>query len=346
MNIRVFDQIRDSLILKRESLSQWLNNTPPAKLKVPLGQHSLEEVHQRLEALDEAVDKAAAGALGVCEVCEDYVETRMMEMDYTCCICLDHYTDDERRTLEFELEMAQTVQRSLLPQEPPDFPNTEIAAFSRPAQIIGGDYFDFFNFKDGSYGLAIADIAGHGISASMHLSTVQTLLRAFVPESASPAEVTERLHRLLVHNTRFNTFVTLFLAAYRPQTRQLEYCNAGHNPPLLLRANGREQTSPEAIELIHPTAAAIGLVEVGQFNTQSASLEAGDLLLIYTDGVTEAANPHGEEFGTQRLAQVAWRARSLPAAHLLRSIRQELESFTQGAPLPDDTTLVIFRVTA
>ncbi len=109
----------------------------------------------------------------------------------------------------------------------------ELAAFSKPAQMVGGDYFDFFQFRRRRrQGLAIADVAGHGISASLHMASIQTLLRTLIPSSNSPQEVVEHLHRLLVHNMRFDNFVTLFLASYNPETQTLIYSNAGQNPPL------------------------------------------------------------------------------------------------------------------
>ncbi|MFA9404061.1 MAG: PP2C family protein-serine/threonine phosphatase, partial [Anaerolineales bacterium] len=102
------------------------------------------------------------------------------------CVCLDHFSVEEVRDLEHELELAQAVQKTLLPQAIPKMPGLEIAAYSRPAQLLGGDYFDFTEFKDGKYGLAIADVAGHGVSASLHMASIQAMLRSIVPTSHSP----------------------------------------------------------------------------------------------------------------------------------------------------------------
>jgi sigma-B regulation protein RsbU (phosphoserine phosphatase) len=341
MNLQVLDQIRQTLSSKRNSLSDWLATTPPSKQDLQLGNETGQAVIDHLNTLSQAVVKADEGSLGVCDICHDYVETRLMEMDYTSCVCLEHLTDDERRTLEYELEMAQTVQLSLLPQYPPNIPTLDIGAFSRPAQIIGGDYFDFFDFLDGSLGLAIADVAGHGVSASLHMASVQTLLRSLAPGSLSPAAALEHIHRLLVHNVRFTTFVTMFLGAFDPQSHILTYCNAGHNPPLIVHG---QQTSGGVSTWLWPTAAAVGLVEQGQFHSATIHLAPGDLLVLYTDGITEASNPQGEEFGRERLEATSLAAQSLPAAELVHSLRQEVERFCDSDLLTDDQTLVVCKV--
>jgi sigma-B regulation protein RsbU (phosphoserine phosphatase) len=341
MNLHVLDQIRETLSSKRSSLSDWLANTPAFKQDLQLGSENDQMVLDHLGTLDSALEKADAGTLGLCTVCHDFVETRLLEMDYTSCVCLEHLSDDERRTLEFELEMAQTVQLSLLPQQPPDVPSLQVAAFSRPAQIIGGDYFDFFDFLDGAVGLAIADVAGHGVSASLHMASIQTLLRSLAPGSLSPAAALEHIHRLLVHNVRFNTFVTLFLGAFNPQSHILTYCNAGHNPPLIVRGQGN---GGETSTWLWPTAAALGLVEQGRFHSAEVHLAPGDLLLLYTDGITEAMSPQGEEFGRERLEQAALEAGRLPAAELIQHVRQQVERFTGGEAQADDQTLLACKI--
>lgn len=346
MNIRVFDQIRESLSVRRNNLAEWLFNTPVSKRQIQLGAADESDVQEHMETLNSAIQEAEAGALGVCEVCHDHVDSHLLEMDYTACVCLEHLSEDDRRTLEFELEMAMTVQRSLLPHEPPDFPQLRIAAFSRPAQILGGDYFDFLRFADGSYGLVIADVAGHGISASLHMASMQTLLRAFTPASATPAEVISQLHRLLIHNVQFTTFVTIFLAAYDPQRHVLTYTNAGHNPPILLRAGASPSGSSEGlvIEWLRPTAAAVGLVEDAEFQLNEITLLPGDLLLMYTDGISEALDEQNQEFGAERLAQALREASARPVQEIPAFLRSKVERFTGGTVTTDDVTLVVCRV--
>jgi len=131
---------------------------------------------------------------------------------------------------------AMTIQKALLPQEIPNIPGLDVAAFSRPAEFLGGDYFDFIDFSADTHGLVIADVAGHGVSASLQMAGLQALARAIIPTSHSPAEVVTHIHNLFRHNIRFTTFVTVFIGAFNPTSSSFTYCNAGHNPPLLLHS--------------------------------------------------------------------------------------------------------------
>lgn len=342
MEANVFERIRESLLEKRRNLTEWLSKTPVPERQLRLGPASEGAVYAHLQVIDTSLTRAADQSLGVCQVCHEQVDTALLEMDYTACICLDHFSEQEKRELESELELSQTVQRALLPQEIPNIPGVQLAAFSRPAQILGGDYFDFVRFRDGAYGLAIADVAGHGISASLLMASVQTALRSLAPVSDLPAEVLGHINRIFVHNIHFNTFVTLFLARFEPATRRLTYCNAGHNPPLVFRPkpNGRE-----TLNWLRPTGAAIGLVDEPQFRSETVTLAPGDTLLLYTDGVTESRGPQQEQFGEHRLAQLVQGAAGVSASELVGALRQALQEFTRGQPLADDTTIVVCRAT-
>ena len=337
MEASVLERIRGGLLEKRHNLAAWLSGAPVPERELRLGPVTDGAVVAHLQVMDASLGKAGDQTLGICQVCHEYVDPSLLEMDYTCCVCLDHFSEQEKRRLEAELEMSQVVQRALLPQEMPDIPGAELAAFSRPAQILGGDYFDFLRFRDGAYALAIADVAGHGISASLLMASLQTALRTLAPTSDSPVEVLGHLNRIFVHNIHFNTFVTLFLAHFDPATRRLTYCNAGHNPPLVFcpNPNGRD-----AFTWLKPTGAAVGLVEEPQFRAQTLTLARGDVLLLYTDGVTEARNPGQEQFGERRLAELVQQGAGLPAQELVRELRQALLAFGAGQPLDDDTTVV------
>jgi sigma-B regulation protein RsbU (phosphoserine phosphatase) len=342
MSANLFDEVRASVVEKRENVAEWLDSTPRTRRQLYLGPAGEEAVHAHLDVLDTTMARVADGTLGVCQVCQGRVETELVEMDYTSAVCLDDLSADEVRKLELELELAQSVQRSLMPQEVPETPGLEIAAFSRPAQIVGGDYFDFLQFQNGAYGIAIADVAGHGISASLGMASVQTLLRTLVAATDSPADVAGRMHHLLVHNVRFSTFVTLFLGAYDPMTRTLAYCNAGHNPPLVVRdGTGRAKVQ----SWLWPTGAAIGLIEGYAFKGATMQLLPGDLLVLYTDGATEAFGADDRTFGRENLAKVIEQAAGSSPKDLIQTIRQELDAFTGGRPAADDLTLLVCRVT-
>jgi sigma-B regulation protein RsbU (phosphoserine phosphatase) len=278
----------------------------------------------------------------MCEVCHDYVETRLIEADYTACVCLDHYSEEQRRSLEYELELAHNVQRALLSHHEPDIPGVELAAFSRPAQIVGGDFFDFLRFGDGSYGIVIADVAGHGMSASLYMSSLQTALRALAPIYANPAEVINKIHRLYNHNIHFTTYVTLFLGSYNPAQRSLTYINAGHNPPLWIKGNRSAAGDPIWLK---PTGAAIGLVEEPAYTAETIRMNPGETLLLYTDGVTECRDGDGF-YGKERLAAYCRDASDLSAFDLVQGLWQDISAYTHEEPLEDDTTIVAFKITA
>jgi sigma-B regulation protein RsbU (phosphoserine phosphatase) len=213
----------------------------------------------------------------------------------------------------------------------------EVAAYSRPAQLLGGDYFDFTRFQDGNYCLAIADVAGHGVSASLHMASIQAMLRSIVPSNESPSEVVRQIHKLFVHNIHFTTFVTLFIGAFDPLSKSFTYCNAGHNPPIIFRTG--DEGTKQNIRL-NPTGAAIGLIEDSEFEEESLNLQSDDLLLMYTDGLIEATNPNNELFGMKRLQDVIEGSDQVSPEAAVHEIKDSLEVFVEGKPLSDDTTIL------
>ncbi len=343
MSVSVFERMRTSLAQQRQNLAAWLYNTSPQEKRLRLGSADERAVRAHLQVLDSALQKADDHTLGLCEVCHDYIEPSRLEMDYTACVCLEHLAAEERRRLESDLELSQKVQQALLPQQVPDIPGLELAAFSQPARIVGGDYFDFLQFRDSSHGLVIADVVDKGMAASLLMASLQASLRILVAESDSPAKVVERLNSLFIHNIHLTQFVTLFLGRYDHVTRTLHYCNAGHNPPLLYRES-KGGSGPG--DWLQPTGAAIGLVEEFAFRDKSITLLPDDILLLYTDGVTEARNSQGAEFRAQGLLDFMQQNVRLPAPDLVRELRRTLQEYTSGQPLADDTTIVAGRVTA
>lgn len=343
MGNSVFDRVRTSLVTQRQNLNAWLDRTPPEQKQLRLGPAPETAVQTHLQVLDQALEKADNHTLGLCEVCQGYVEPSRLEMDYTACVCIDHLEAAERRRLESDLELSQKVQQALLPQQVPDIPGMELAAFSQPARIVGGDYFDFLNFQDNTHALIIADVVDKGMAASLLMASLQASLRILVGDSDSPAGVAQRLNSLFIHNIHLTQFVTLFLARYDHIARTLHYCNAGHNQPLLYRqlADGTQQA-----HWLQPTGAAIGLVEHFVYGDQTITLRPGDTLLLYTDGVTEARNLRGEEFRPQGLIDFMQQHAPLPATDLLRELRRTLQEFTGGQPLADDTTIIVGKLIA
>lgn len=330
-------RIEERLTEKRQNLYHWLEEAPTEEKELCLCEDDTC-VEGHLHVIDSSLEKAADGTLGVCKVCHGFVDEELLQMDYTSSVCLDHFSEEERRRLESELELSQIVQRALFPQKLPNIPGLELAAFSHPSEIIGGDYFDFFQLDDDAFGLVIADVVGHGVSAAMIMSSLQTALRTLASQSSSPANLLERVNHFYLHNINLTTFITVFMAHFDPGTGKLTYANGGHNPPLVLRHDGTTCW-------LKPTGAAIGLVEAYHPSSEAITLSKGDIFLLYTDGITEAMNEEREQFGTERLEKLVKQNADLGVQELATGIRLAVRDFTGGRPMADDTTIVVSKVT-
>lgn len=331
------DSIQKGLSKTRENLYHWLEATPEQKQEELLGSTDACCLQDHLEVIDESLHKVEDGTLGICEICHEPVDDELLALDYTATVCLGHYSEEELRQLESELEMSQMVQRALLPQQAPNIPGLNVAAFSRPAQIVSGDYFDFVPFKDGGYGFVMADVSGHGVSAGMLMTSLQTAFHTLIPAAESPLDVLERINHLYMHNINFTTFVTIFFGKLDAVTRTFTYANAGHNSAYLLRADGDEM-------LLHPTGPAIGLMEGFLVRSETVQLKTGDTLVLYTDGVTEATDPGGVPLGLDGLAKVIQDNAALSAEQIIQRIVRVVNNFTGGLQPVDDRTLVVAKV--
>jgi phosphoserine phosphatase RsbU/P len=333
----LYERIQEGLEEKQKEITEFLETAPEPEKDLCLG-HDEDCIEEHLHVIETSLEKIDDQTLGVCVVCHGMVDAQLLEMDYTAAVCLDHFSDAERRRLESELELSQIVQRALLPQRIPDIRGVELAAFSRPSEIIGGDYFDFFEFRDGSHGLVIADVSGHGVAAGILMSSLQTAIRTMAPDADSPAEILERINRFYIHNIHFTTFVTVFLARFDPVTLTLTYVNAGHNPPAVRRRARAE------ITWLRPTAPAIGLAEDFHARMEVIGFSEGDSLLLYTDGITEVLNIRNEQFGQERLAALVHQHADRTAPDLLQAVRQAVSAFGGDRPLVDDVTMVALKI--
>ncbi len=334
METEVDGDIRKGLIEKRARLDQWRGSAPEQEQECCLASEDDARLEDHLQVIDNTLEKIESGDFGKCEICHEAVDSELLQMDYTTTVCLGHYSPAELRELESELELSQVVQRALLPQTVPSLPGVDLAAFNRPAQIVGGDYFDFLQFKDGAAGFVVADVSGHGVSAGMLMTSLQTAFHTLVPNATSPVEVLERINRLYIHNINFTTFVTIFFGRLDLNTQTMTYVNAGHNPGLWFRKESGE------IERLEPTNPAVGLVEGFTSKAKKVKLSPGDRLLLYTDGITEAIDPQSEQFGEGRLSEIMRQNPNLASKELLTAVRQSLSEFTRGVSLKDDVTML------
>ncbi|MBI5353186.1 MAG: SpoIIE family protein phosphatase [Chloroflexi bacterium] len=338
MALDLYPRIQKGLAATRQNLKDFLESAPPEEKQVCLCDEQ-QNVAEHLHVIETSLGKIDNKTLGFCEICQGYVDSSLLEMDYTASVCLDHYSEAEMRRLEAELEMSQIVQRALLPQRMPSLAGVELAAFSRPSDIIGGDSFDFFQFRDGTQGLVIADVSGHGVSAGMLMSSLQTALRTMAPDTDSPAEIMQRINRFYIHNINFTTFVTVFLARFDPATGVLNYVNAGHNPPIIYCKRSGETSR------LMPTVPAIGLIEEFHPHIASATLSEGDVLLLYTDGITESFNLQREQFGQNRLGELVRQNAHLSPSNMIQTVRQSLSDFGENQRIADDITMIALKMT-
>jgi sigma-B regulation protein RsbU (phosphoserine phosphatase) len=275
----------------------------------------------------------------------------------------------EEERLRREIAMAGEVQRRLFPERPPVTRRLELAGVCHPAQGIGGDYYDFLTLADGQVGIAVADVAGKGISAALLMSIVQASLRSQAAAASVPLpELVASMNQLLYRSTARNAFATFFYAQFHEESRRLTYVNAGHNPPMLVRAGGfapaaaLEERAPwggssaalavavapeaatERVRLLTTGGLVIGAMNNSCYEAETLHLEAGDLLVAYTDGVTEAFNPEDVEFGEDRLRDTVLAASHLPPAAVADCVVAAVKAWVREAPQHDDITLVVARV--
>jgi serine phosphatase RsbU (regulator of sigma subunit) len=244
----------------------------------------------------------------------------------------------ERERMEHELHLATEIQQRFQPSAPPEIPGFTFQGISFSCYEIGGDYYDFIQRPDGRMLIALGDVSGKGTAAALLMSSLHASIHAQISARSSLEETVTSVNRYLAENTPANRFVTLFIAELDPATGGLRYINAGHNPPLIGRANG-------VIEQLSSGGFPLGIIQTADFEVGETVLAPGEALVIYSDGVSEANNPKGDEFGMDRLCDVVQRNIGASAAGLRDKVESALSAFTQTAPANDDITLVIVKRT-
>jgi sigma-B regulation protein RsbU (phosphoserine phosphatase) len=240
----------------------------------------------------------------------------------------------QRSLLEHrELEEARRIQRKLLPAAVPDVAGLEIATSWQPASGVGGDCFDLQAFGGRRLAVSIADVVGKGIPAALLMSNLQAAVRAFATDSTSPRELCQQVNRILCGNIAEGRFISFFYCVADAARRSLTYTNAGHCPPVLVGARG-------ALERLHEGGAVLGVFADAAYSEREVPFRAGDRLVLYTDGITEARDAGDEEFGEERLIEALVRHRALGAAALQDRLVRDVTHFTSGR-FQDDATLIV-----
>jgi hypothetical protein len=241
----------------------------------------------------------------------------------------------QRKIMERELQMARVVQASLIPKNLPDIPNFSIAAEWRSLTEVAGDFYDIFPLPDDRYGIVVADVSGKGAPAAMYMATARTLIRSEAAQSLSPSLVIDRVNKILVKQSMQEMFVTAFYGVLDPSAKTLTFVNAGHEWPFLRRST----TETERLTSNGPL---LGVFEFLELTDQTVTFNPGDALIVYTDGITDALNPDGNNYDERRLENIIKEAPHPATAEELKDdILADVEKFLSGTPHMDDITLLI-----
>jgi sigma-B regulation protein RsbU (phosphoserine phosphatase) len=236
---------------------------------------------------------------------------------------------------EEELQRAREIQESLLPKEIPQLAGFEVASAWQPARAVGGDYFDVLKLGENRLAICIADVSGKGVPAALLMANVQASLRASVRDLDSPARVCSIINGMLCNNIGADRFVTFFCGVLDAGTRSFRYCNAGHPYPILV--------SSGAVRTLDQGGAVLGVFPAWTYQNSSVDLSSGDRLLLFTDGITEAEGPQGEEFGMEKVAAFAKAHAANSAARMNQQLLAQVTEFC-GAHFLDDATLLVLAV--
>ena len=243
----------------------------------------------------------------------------------------------ERRRLEEEVALARRIQLALLPDHLPEIGGYELHGGTVPSRGVSGDYYQVVVRRSGEECvLLVADVAGKGMAASLLTASLEALAAGPIEDGLPPDQICDRLSRQLYRRTPPEKYATAFVAVLDPASGRLRYTNAGHNPPLLVRVTGE-------VERLGPTGVPIALLPAAPYRLAETLLHPGDLLVIYTDGLAEAANPEDEEYGLERLTAACLRHRTASCEEITAAVAQDLEAFARGIPFADDRTLLLAR---
>jgi sigma-B regulation protein RsbU (phosphoserine phosphatase) len=248
--------------------------------------------------------------------------------------------EETERAMSKEMQQAAQIQKGLLPSKAPDVAGMDIAGRTEACRTVGGDYFDYLPFPDGRVAMLVGDVAGKGMPASLLMSSLQARVQVLFEEPDDLARKVGRLNKIICSNCPDNRFITFFMTIADPVTGELVYTNAGHNPPVIVRA---ASTEGPGFELLEGGGVILGILPMATYQESRIVMEPGDVLVLFSDGVTEAANPADDEFGEERLAALVRSMRDQPAEDIVNAIHTAVTDFTEGAPAADDITVVVAR---
>lgn len=257
---------------------------------------------------------------------------------------LEDQYEAERKVVVRELEIASEVQRRLLPSQPPDYPGLDLGFIYRPARELGGDYYDFIPITSERVAVAVGDVSGKGLPSALLMASLQSLVRTnLAMRERKLGRFAAELSELLYERTADDRYATLFLATVDTASMELYYVNAGHNAPLLFQKStgSRHDESSVTFDKGGPP---LGILAGSPYACGTTTLKEGDVLLLYTDGVVDAANAEQEQFGEQRLHDIVHASLFLSATEICQRVADRVQAFTAGMPQWDDITLAVVKV--
>lgn len=319
--------IREQLEKRRERLTVAIASAPvdgPAM-----------RFRDLLAEVDAAIERMDAGTYGICEVCNDTVEQERLIEDPLVRFCLDHLSGEERRALEGDLELAATIQRSLLPPCVVRSQDWQIGYEYRPASLVSGDYCDIIEPQgDQEIIFLVGDVSGKGVAAALLMSYLRAVFRSLLSSGQSIDNLLETANRLFCESTMAGQFATLICGRARCGG-DVELVSAGHCPALVISGQGIRQVGATGLPL--------GMFATSRYTVERTALEPGESLLIYTDGISEARDANGNDYGVDGISRLAHVSRARLPREVAANCLKEVRNFSCGAPQADDQTVMVVR---
>lgn len=300
------------------------------QLESLLEEHPTQQAAELVSQVDDALKRIDTGHFGECKVCHESVETERLLRDPLISVCLGCLSPEQQRALEYDLGLAARIHNGLLPPSNPEIPGWLVAYHYKPAGMIGGDYCDVVSDGNGGAYFLIADVAGKGVAAAMLTANLRAVFRALIPLGLDVEQLLAHANRLFCEGKLPMQYATLVFA-HSSADGKLQLVNAGHLPALLVCGNRVTQMESECIPL--------GLFSEQKFPAKSAALRAGDMLVLYTDGVTEAQDAQGTEYGVEKLHSLIQERNTWCPQEFVVSCRDCLLAFRGGVERADDETL-------
>ncbi len=305
------------------------------QLEIMSNASNASEVTRLLGEVDEAIERIDKGTYGICEKCHDPIEKERLAADPLCCFCIDHLSPVERTALEDDLTLASRIQTRLLPDHALRSPAWEAYYYYKPLGPVSGDYCDLIasNPAGDEFFFLLGDVSGKGVAASLLVSHLHAMFRTLSTLKLPVTQMVEQANRLFCETLLPTHYATLICG--RATAGQIELCNAGHCPPIVVSAGG--------LQSLHSTGVPLGLFCDSRYTSHKITPGGGDSLVLYTDGLTEATTANGRDYGEDRLFDAVRACHGLSPQQTIGRVVSDLDHFLDGGSKSDDLTMMAIR---